>query len=70
MATGMHMYFGPTTLPVNASPDSHRQRRLRTRDGFAQGSVIMTYLANATATGLPVPARSGVVGHDELRRRS
>jgi hypothetical protein len=52
-ATGMHLYFGPTTLPMNASNVRVGAAPFATRDGFAQGSTILTYLPNATATGLP-----------------
>jgi len=51
--TGMHIYFGPTTLPITTTNVRTGTASFATRDGFAQGASILTYLANATATGLP-----------------
>jgi hypothetical protein len=54
-ATGVHLYFGPTTLPETQSNTPVRMSvtPFLTHDGFAQGSVILTHRPNATATGLP-----------------
>ncbi len=56
MPTGMHLAFGPNTLPVNTFAGTSTrmsQAPFLTRDGFAQGSVILTHFPNATVTGLP-----------------
>lgn len=51
--TGMHVYFGATTLPMY-SPKAHMDPTpWLNRDGFSPGSAIMTHLPNATVTGLP-----------------
>jgi hypothetical protein len=55
MATGVHVYFGKTTLPVSTSKQTISQAPLNGRDGFSPGSNIMAHLPGATVTGLPDP---------------
>jgi hypothetical protein len=52
-STGMRVYFGSTTLPISKKSVRMGAAPFATRDGFAQGTSILTYLAGATATGLP-----------------
>ena len=52
-ATGVHLYFGDTTLPTwNLQGDHVDKTPWLGRDGFSPGSAIMTHLPNATVTGL------------------
>jgi hypothetical protein len=51
--TGLHVYFGKTTLPSSKAGVRFGSAPFLTRDGFAQGSTILTHLPNATVTGLP-----------------
>jgi hypothetical protein len=52
-ATGSHVYFGDTTLPLWDLQGHHVDKTpWLGRDGFSPGSSIMTYLPNATGTGL------------------
>jgi hypothetical protein len=53
MPTGMHVYFGKTTLPISSMQVRIGSAPFATRDGFAQGSTILTHLPGATVTGLP-----------------
>jgi hypothetical protein len=53
MPTGMHVYFGKTTLPNSTMNIRVGSAAFATRDGFAQGSTILTLLPGATVTGLP-----------------
>ncbi len=53
--TGLHLYFGDATLPLSKAPIRFSKAPLLTRDGFAQGAVILTHLPGATVTGLPTP---------------
>jgi hypothetical protein len=53
--TGMHVFFGKTTLPL-WFPNHHLDPTpWLNRDGFSPGAAIMTHLPNATVTGLPDP---------------
>lgn len=55
-ATGMHLYFGHTTLPLYAQPDKHVDPTpWANRDGFSPGSSLMAFFPNATKAGLPDP---------------
>src|SRR5580692_11129844 len=52
-ATGGHLYFGDTTLPLWDFVGDHVDKTpFLGRDGFSPGSSIMTFLPNATTTGL------------------
>jgi hypothetical protein len=53
MSTGMHLYFGKTTLPISKTNVRFGSGPFLTRDGFAQGTTILTHLPGATVTGLP-----------------
>jgi len=53
MATGVHVYFGPKTLPNSVKNQRVSSSMFATRDGFSPGATILTYLPGATATGLP-----------------
>jgi hypothetical protein len=53
MPTGMHIYFGNTTLPESGKKVRIGSAPFATRDGFAQGATILTLMPNATVTGLP-----------------
>lgn len=51
--TGMHLYFGDTTLPAyDAKGDHIDQTPFVQRDGFSPGGAIMANLPGATITGL------------------
>ena len=51
--TGMHVYFGDTTLPTYDGAGDHIDKTpFIGRDGFSPGGGIMTSLPGATATGL------------------
>jgi hypothetical protein len=53
--TGLQVYFGDTTLPLSQKTPPVRMSKtpFLTRDGFAQGAMILTHMPNATVTGLP-----------------
>jgi hypothetical protein len=52
--TGMHLYFGKTTLPTYDDQGDHVDAtQFEARDGFSAGSSIMTNMPGATVTGLP-----------------
>jgi hypothetical protein len=53
MSTGLHVYFGKTTLPNSKMNVRFGSAPFLTRDGFAQGTTILTHLPGATVTGLP-----------------
>jgi len=53
MSTGMHVAFGAATLPATKTGSRMGSAPFATRDGFAPGSSILTYLPGATVTGLP-----------------
>jgi hypothetical protein len=55
METGVHLYFGTTTLPLSQDSVRVSSAPLVTRDGFSPGATIVTYLDNAATTGLPNP---------------
>jgi hypothetical protein len=48
-----HVVFGANTIPAPALGKQLDARFLSWRDGFSPGELAMTYLAGATATGLP-----------------
>jgi len=48
-----HVVFGPNTLPVPDIGKPFDPSALSWRDGFSAGEMAMTYLTDATATGLP-----------------
>jgi hypothetical protein len=51
--TGMHLYFGATTLPAYDNQGDHIDKTpFEGRDGFSPGSSIMTHMPGATSTGL------------------
>jgi hypothetical protein len=51
--TGMHVYFGDTTLPkYNQKGDHITKAPFEARDGFSPGVSLMTSLPGATTTGL------------------
>jgi hypothetical protein len=50
--TGMHVYFGDTTLPTYAPGQHVSKTPFMGRDGFSPGGGIMTVMPGATATGL------------------
>jgi len=58
-ATKLHVYFGPTTLPLTKGNIRVGTQAFATRDGFAQGAAIMTHMPNATVTGLPTQTTIG-----------
>jgi hypothetical protein len=52
-ATGLHVYFGKSTLPLSKGGTRIGTAAFATRDGFAQGSSILTHLPGASVAGLP-----------------
>ena len=51
--TGMHLYFGDTTLPTYDAKGDHVDKTpFIQRDGFSPGGALMTNLPGATITGL------------------
>ncbi|HEY8038678.1 MAG TPA: hypothetical protein VIF15_02750 [Polyangiaceae bacterium] len=51
--TGVHLYFGDTTLP-KYTPSKHMDKTpWLGRDGFSPGAAMITYMQNGTTTGLP-----------------
>jgi hypothetical protein len=55
MATGVHVYFGATTLPKSTAGTVVDPSAFADRDGFSPGGAMLTHLPNATVTGLPSP---------------
>jgi hypothetical protein len=51
--TGLRVVFGPTTFPERVGGGRARWSTWSKNDGFSPGQPLMTYLANATVTGLP-----------------
>ncbi len=60
-ATGVHIAFGATTLPIYQQPSTHvAATPFMTRDGFsASGSIMVVHLPNASTTGLADPDHIG-----------
>ncbi len=54
-ATGVHVYFGKTTLPEWKAHTTIDPTAFADRDGFSPGAAMITHLPGATATGLPSP---------------
>lgn len=53
-ATGKHVAFGPTTLPIVSGTGKHVDPKWWSdSDGFSAGQTILTHLPGATAAGLP-----------------
>jgi len=51
--TGMHVYYGDTTLPAYDAKGDHTDKtQFIQRDGFSPGGAIMTNMPGATITGL------------------
>jgi len=53
MATGVHVYFGKTTLPEYAGNTHIDPSAWADKDGFSPGGGMITHLPGATVTGLP-----------------
>jgi hypothetical protein len=60
MPNGVHVAFGPTTLPVSSQSVRITSEQYATRDGFSPGGTMLTYLPGATVTGLPNPDTIGI----------
>jgi hypothetical protein len=51
--TGMHVYYGDTTLPAYDAKGDHTDKtQFIQRDGFSPGGALMTNMPGATITGL------------------
>jgi hypothetical protein len=51
--TGMHVYYGDTTLPAYDEKGDHTDKtQFIQRDGFSPGGALMTNMPGATITGL------------------
>jgi hypothetical protein len=53
--TGVHVYFGKTTLPAYTPLQHTDPTPWLTRDGFSPGGALLTNFPGATTTGLPNP---------------
>ena len=59
--TGMHQFYGPTTLPTwQVSPEKHvTPTPWATKDGFSPGSTIMAFWPDVDVSKLPNPNTIG-----------
>lgn len=54
--TGLHQFYGPTSLPIWQQPSKHVDPApWATKDGFSPGSVIMAFWPDVDVTKLPNP---------------